>query len=1124
MSYTRAPPRLPSSSEKVVEVLNQLHAEQDPQAKTQLITQVEDVVIFREKELLDGFIDDVLQCQHDESVEVRLRVVEFIENAVKVDPAIAVRCSDSLAILLQDVKPKVAQRVIQAITNCLVSVFAFAAQHHKQQDAQEAWSACETLQDAVVAMRGSTNTGIKLRVLKLLECMVLIYSYRSRGSQSKRRQDASLDLVVADHPFLKTDKLRERGRTMFSTLIHALQTEQLTSTNATALVSLLANIAGKRPTFMCYVLITLRQISASPPSTIKASALRSLQQCIKIQLLILLKHETSAEFHGEIIPVLESLNVPAHSIEPYDRRIDVRQVKLKDRIALSTKRVQRAAAAAAGGGTPRPQKAKVERPPLKFETLRDNLSHDDLIKLVLYSLTTLPDSLSKKASDSPQTPVAAKAGPPMRKMRGKIDTAISRDEVEGTLLPALPQASADDSNAAVASLSRSASIAAPDTPYGKGGKRKRFEVQPLKMDSQACGNLAAEALVRMLQGMVESVSASLLKTQYLLCAQLVANQVRLNPIEDVVMARDLCTMCVWRLLPVLLDKHIEFVVTWLTCEWASSVDMIAQTVDLEQAGGFALDDTTLTHFNRYDVCALRVTTECKKAKNVQRLTHVLSHAPRVTEQMMVSLQDIAGDPACVETSVESLTELITTRPDCRSKATVILLALTQHPLQKVRTFAIIQCKALVRIDDLEAVRADIEDFAEQAASDLLAQAKDETSKEVPSASLIDQHASLLLAICSCSSARLLGPFFRAFANATPALQTSVIEYLSTNEPALRFTYKSDPDGMAEVLSVHVPGAERLQYLALKICCTSPVRVHIRLQNAAKALFEQSNNYMFLVPTLSMLPYTELVETLPHILLLRTKQDPSTEQIIKDAMDFCLGKPSLPPLTIKPLNFLNELHKVKESGELGLTKWHTAEAIKQCFNRMDIFTPKLCQDLFLQISTPAVLPTHTMLTIMLGLKNLPELAKFVLQHVFKKLLAHKVWEEPHLWKGFQLCVTQLAPDSFRAIVSLPQPQLLQLLQVTKLGPRFHAYSLALPERQKRMLPKSVYVTLQQLVQQQQQAAQQAQLAAQQAQLAAQQAEPAEQQEGTMQGEEDTAAGQGHVDNDDVDDGAQSPPQP
>ena len=65
------------------------------------------------------------------------------------------------------------------------------------------WDAAVALRDQALSHLQSSNDGLRISVVKLLESLVLFHSLRSRLSENIPGLDVSLDRVPLAHPFLR---------------------------------------------------------------------------------------------------------------------------------------------------------------------------------------------------------------------------------------------------------------------------------------------------------------------------------------------------------------------------------------------------------------------------------------------------------------------------------------------------------------------------------------------------------------------------------------------------------------------------------------------------------------------------------------------------------------------------------------------------------------------------------------------------------------------------------------------------------------------------------------------------------------------------------------------------------
>lgn len=85
-----------SNRDIVVELLNDASIATDPNEKLDCLRKVQERIIFKDPELLDDWLDDVVRFQTDKSQDVRKWIVGFIEESCKKDPEILSRVITNL--------------------------------------------------------------------------------------------------------------------------------------------------------------------------------------------------------------------------------------------------------------------------------------------------------------------------------------------------------------------------------------------------------------------------------------------------------------------------------------------------------------------------------------------------------------------------------------------------------------------------------------------------------------------------------------------------------------------------------------------------------------------------------------------------------------------------------------------------------------------------------------------------------------------------------------------------------------------------------------------------------------------------------------------------------------------
>lgn len=67
--------------QQIVELLNSAATDGDDQSRVDSLIKIQELIIHKEKGLLDNFVDEITAFQHDRSADVRKTIVGFIEES-----------------------------------------------------------------------------------------------------------------------------------------------------------------------------------------------------------------------------------------------------------------------------------------------------------------------------------------------------------------------------------------------------------------------------------------------------------------------------------------------------------------------------------------------------------------------------------------------------------------------------------------------------------------------------------------------------------------------------------------------------------------------------------------------------------------------------------------------------------------------------------------------------------------------------------------------------------------------------------------------------------------------------------------------------------------------------------
>ena len=137
---------------QVIQLLNtaQLASSADS-AKLDNLRKVQEIIVNKEPDLLDNFLDEVLAFQTDRSQDVRKFVVGFIEDACKKDTELLPKVIANLQLMLGDQAVAVQKRVIQAMTHLYRATLRYLAEAKVVSERMEAaWGLMCNIKDIIV--------------------------------------------------------------------------------------------------------------------------------------------------------------------------------------------------------------------------------------------------------------------------------------------------------------------------------------------------------------------------------------------------------------------------------------------------------------------------------------------------------------------------------------------------------------------------------------------------------------------------------------------------------------------------------------------------------------------------------------------------------------------------------------------------------------------------------------------------------------------------------------------------------------------------------------------------------------------------------------------------------------
>ncbi|KAF6079573.1 symplekin [Phyllostomus discolor] len=277
-----------TTSERVVDLLNQA-ALITSDSKITVLKQVQELIINKDPTLLDNFLDEIIAFQVDKSIEVRKFVIGFIEEACKRDIELLLKLIANLNMLLRDENVNVVKRAILTMTQLYKVALQWMVKSRVISELQEAcWDMVSAMAGDIILMLDSDNDGVRTHAIKFVEAFIVTLSPRMADSEVPRRheQDISLDRVPRDHPYIQYNVLWEEGKAALEQLLK----------------------------FMSEVIQAYETLHANLPPTLAKSQVSSVRKNLKLHLLSVLKHPASLEFQAQITTLLVDLGTPQAEI------------------------------------------------------------------------------------------------------------------------------------------------------------------------------------------------------------------------------------------------------------------------------------------------------------------------------------------------------------------------------------------------------------------------------------------------------------------------------------------------------------------------------------------------------------------------------------------------------------------------------------------------------------------------------------------------------------------------------------------------------------------------------------------------------------------------------------------
>uniref|UniRef100_A0A671V6P6 Symplekin scaffold protein n=1 Tax=Sparus aurata TaxID=8175 RepID=A0A671V6P6_SPAAU len=1006
-----------TTSERVVDLLNQA-ALMTTDDKLTVLKQVQELIINKDPSLLDNFLDEMIAFQTDKSIEVRKFVIGFIEEACKRDNELLLRLIANLNMLLKDDSVNVVKKAILTLTQLYKVTLQWLVRSKAVTERQEAcWDLVTQMKGDVLALLDSENDGVRTHAIKFTESLIITLSPRTSDSDVPKRQegDTSLDKVPKDHSYIRYDTLCEEGKNALERLLKFMVHPAISSINLTTALGSLATIARQRPMFMSEVVQAYETLHANLPPTLAKSQVSSVRKNLKLHLVAVLKHPCSLEFQGQISTLLLDLGMPQSEITrstpaPREQRkrprheqyTEGKKVKMEPALIEDDEDKEEPAPLS----VPKPAAVPVAQSAIDLtaEFLHPLLNPENVANLVLISMVYLPDVMPA-SFQATYTPVesagtdaqikhlarlmatqmtAAGIGPGLEQCKAREDDAGkeegsedgpgAKDQLIKRKFPAVMVGQAisvvggyteKTPAEAAPAVKRLPEPILPTTQTkmaGASGRKKVFRlsdvVQPLS--EAQIEKLTSRAVKRILHSEKSIAQSGMSHVRVKLLSRLVTQFEGMMK-EDV----------------------LEFILDDIRTRSDLAFSLLYQEYNsyLSQLPSGLLDS--------YDHCLYTLLSGLQE-KPEQRdglFTKLVLEAPVITESALEVIRRYCEDESRVYLGMTTLKELIIKRPSRQFQYLHVLLDLSSHEKEKVRTTALAFLKRMYEKDQL---RDYIEKFAlnymqllvHPNPPSLLFGADKDTGLELHETSSFLVHSCSLKVAAPWTEDTAIADIKRSVLRAIE----QPIRGMGMNSPELLLLVENCPKG-----------AETLVTRCLHIL-TDKVPPSPELVERVRDLYHKRvPDVRFLIPVINGLEKNEVIQALPKLIKLN-------------------------PIVVKEV--FNRLLGTQHTGHNMF--FVCAAATNLCFGERNVYTSEVLAVVMQQLMEQSPLPMLLMRTVIQSLTMYPRLGGFVM-NILSRLIVKQVWKYPKVWEGFVKCCQRTKPQSYSVLLQLPPAQLTSVFE-------------------------------------------------------------------------------------------------
>ncbi|KAK8785453.1 hypothetical protein V5799_008180 [Amblyomma americanum] len=1070
-----------STTDRVVELINHsaLHQSIKDHQKVNNLRQVLELIVFKEPDLLDNFLDEMLAFQNDRSSEVRKFIVGFIEEACKRDPDIFPKVLANLRMMFRDEAVAVQKRVIQATTQLYKVALRWICQAKEVDDLMEtSWEYIRSLKNDIVALLDCDNDGIRTHTIKFMEMLVILQTYPDGDSPKKAANDFALDDVPLTLKFIKPRKLEEEAKQVFDALVVFHGTPHISSINLMTCMQALVLIAKHRSEFMSRVIQALESLHANLPPTLAKSQVSSVRKHLKLQLLILMKHPAAVDYHTQISTLLTDLGATPQEIS----RSMPKPEELKKRARL----IEEGTVAAAGNSVAPPSVKRIKLEAEEEEEEKEeedtalpiskaatntaiDITAEDLVPrlttvnvtdIVLVSMLSLPETMPAHFQAS-YTPIAvAGTETQIKHLARLISTQMTAaglgKGVEEMMVKAKEQQQQDEESMQIEEAAQPKqtiqTLLGGTTTDIKKKEAKNTVLFPTGFEAKSRRPRQMN-LLDITRPLTEEETTQMLvftvRRILVVGRDSKAHNTSISPVQVKILA-GLATQFGGEISAMLkeyiledLRAHVDIALAWLYEEYAQLQGFLQGGA----VGPMEKSASSDSYVHCLNGLLMDILHKCEPRDRDALFSRFFLEIPSITSDALIILKQYCQNEVTVTNGLSILRSLVDYRPPGQLEYLQKLLELTVSPIQEVRLQSAKHAKQLHERGNFRPI---IEDFALMYLRYLLEPAPPQHLFHSCPVWMEDQTKICMQLYINLLPVnhKLIHDLAVVYVGAIAEIKRTILRGLEgpvkgmgMSSPELLLLVENCPKG-AETLVTRI-----IHILTDKTPPSSELVARVR-----DLYHKRVSDVRFLIPVLNGLSKKEVIAALPKLIKLNPI-------VVKEVFNRLLGShvESASNFTspVSPAELLVALHNIDPS------KCDVKTVIKAtslCFAEKHVYTQEVLAVVMQQLMEQSPLPTLLMRTVIQSLSLYPKLMGFVM-NILQRLIIKQVWKQKKVWEGFIKCCQRTKPQSLQVLLQLPAEQLRNVFQVSPdLQQPLVQHVSAFTDHQRAHIPESILEVL------------------------------------------------------------------